>query len=369
MNIRAYIPGDCYWKDIGTPRQFQAAVLDMLLPRAFQQAFPDAPAGPVATVPIAGDGSDRRWYRVSSPTRHSLIVADHGIHSSRDIHGECGAFAAIGRHLYNMGISVPRIYLADAFAGLAIVEDLGTVHLQSVVRNSRNPQEILLWYEKAVRLLIDLSVDGVCGFDSSWAYQTPSYDKELILEKECLYFVEAFLTRYLNLDIRARDLMDEFITLADRALDGAMNGFMHRDFQSRNLMVKHNRIYAIDFQGGRTGPLQYDLASLLIDPYVDLDPSLQDRILDFCIQALSARVSIEPVSFTSAYRYCRITRNLQILGAFGYLTRVKGKSGFDAYVPAALNTLNRSLSQLGASEFPKLTRIAGLAMQKLEGVS
>jgi len=369
MNIQACIPENCYWKDIGTPRQYQSAVLDLLLPRAFQQAFPDAPSGPATSTRIAGDGSDRLWHRIASPP-HSLVVADHGIHSRRDIRGECEAFVAIGRHLYDKGISVPRIYQADAFAGLALVEDLGSVHFQSVVQSSRNPREVLAWYEKAVRLLIDLSVDGGSGFDPAWTYQTPVYDTGLILEKECRYFVEAFLNRYLNLDIHAQNLMDEFEHLADRALDGAMNGFMHRDFQSRNLMVTHNRIYAIDFQGGRTGPIQYDLASLLIDPYVDLDPSLQDRILAFCIQALSARVSVDPVSFTNAYRYCRITRNLQILGAFGYLTRVKGKSGFDTYVPAALKTLNRSLSQFGVSEFTKLRHIAGLALQKLqEGVS
>jgi NDP-sugar pyrophosphorylase family protein/aminoglycoside/choline kinase family phosphotransferase len=368
MTIQACIPENCYWKDIGTPHQYQSAVLDQLLPQAFRQAFPDAPADPTTATRIAGDGSDRLWHRIASPS-HSLVVADHGIHSSRDIRGECEAFAAIGRHLYDKGISVPRIYQVDAFAGLAIVEDLGSVHFQSVVQSSCNPREILAWYEKAVRLLIALSVDGGSGFDPAWTYQTPVYDKAMILEKECRYFVDAFLCRYLNLGIHAQDLMDEFENLADLALVGAMNGFMHRDFQSRNLMVKHNRIYAIDFQGGRTGPLQYDLASLLIDPYVDLDQCLQDRVLEFCIQALSARVSVDPVSFTNAYRYCRITRNLQILGAFGYLTRVKGKPGFDAYVPAALITLNRSLSQLGDAEFPKLTRTAGLALQKLEGVS
>jgi NDP-sugar pyrophosphorylase family protein len=368
VTIQACIPENCYWKDIGTPWQYQSAVLDLLLPQAFQQAFSEAPAGPTTLTPIAGDGSDRRWFRVSSP-RHSLIVADHGIHSSRDIHGECEAFVAIGRHLYGKGISVPRIYRADVFAGLALVEDLGSVHFQSVVRDSRNTQEILSWYEKAVRVLIALSVDGGSGFDPAWTYQTPVYDADLILEKECRYFVEAFLNRYLNLDARAEDLMAEFIKLADRALDGAMKGFMHRDFQSRNLMVKNGRIYAIDFQGGRTGPIQYDLASLLIDPYVDLDQDLQDRVLAFCIQALSARVPVDPASFTSAYRYCRITRNLQILGAFGHLTRVKGKPGFDAYVPAALRTLNRSLSQLEKAEFPELTRIAGLALQKFTGDS
>ncbi|MBI5593989.1 MAG: phosphotransferase [Deltaproteobacteria bacterium] len=365
MTIRAFIPENCYWKDIGTPRQYQSAVLDLLWPRAFQLAFPDAPAGQASTSRIAGDGSDRLWYRISS-ARHSMVVADHGIHSRRDIRGECDAFLAIGRHLFDKGISVPRIYQADSFAGLVLVEDIGDVHLQSIVQGSRDEDEILAWYQSAVRLLVSLSVTGGSGFDPSWTYQTPVYDKALIFEKECRYFVEAYLNRYLNLDIHVEDLMDEFITLADRALNGAVNGFMHRDFQSRNLMVKNSRIYAIDFQGGRIGPIQYDLASLLIDPYVDLSQGLQDRILEFCIQELSARIPVDPISFTISYQYCRITRNLQILGAFGYLTRVKGKPGFDAYIPAALRMLNRSLTHILAEQFPQLTRIAGQALQKLE---
>ncbi len=368
LTIQAFTPENCYWKDIGTPHQYQSAVLDQLLPRAFQQAFPDAPIFPTTSTRIAGDGSDRLWSRVFS-CGHSVVVADHGIHSRQDIRCECDAFVAIGRHLFDKGISVPRIYQADSFAGLAIVEDLGSVHLQSVVQSLRNTDEIFTWYQAAIRLLIALSVDGGGGFDPSWTYQTTIYDTALIREKECRYFVEAFLNGYLNLDIRFADMMDEFDALAELALNGSMNGFMHRDFQSRNLMVKDSRIYAIDFQGGRIGPLQYDLASLLIDPYVDLSQSLQDRILDFCIQTLSARVSVEPVSFASSYRYCRITRNLQILGAFGFLTRVKGKAAFDSYIPAALKMLNRSLSQLRESEFPRLTRIAAQALQKLEGIS
>jgi aminoglycoside/choline kinase family phosphotransferase len=366
--LQAFVPENCYWKDIGTPRQYQSAVLDLLLPRAFQTAFDDAPAGPATMTGIAGDGSDRLWHRVFSPP-HSMVVADHGIHSSPDIRSECEAFVAIGRHLYDKGISVPRIYQADCFSGIVLVEDLGDVHLQSVVQRAQNVDERLAWYRSAIELLISLSIAGAGGFDPSWTWQTPAYDKALIREKECRYFVEAFVKRYLNLDIDDRDLEDEFETLADRALDGAMNGFMHRDFQSRNLMVKNGRIYAIDFQGGRIGPLQYDLASLLIDPYVDLDPDFQEKILECCMQSLCTRVFLDPVSFKNAYRYCRITRNLQILGAFGHLTRVKGKSGFDAYVPSALSTLNRSLEQLPEPEFPQMTRIAGLALQRLKGVS
>lgn len=365
MTIKACIPQNCYWKDIGTPRQYQSAVQDLLSHQAYQLAFADEPTGPAITTCIAGDGSDRQWRRISWP-RHSLVVADHGIHSQKDIRSECEAFIAIGRHLHDKGISVPRIYQADSFAGIVLVEDLGSVHLQALVAACRNPREIRSWYEKAVLLLIDLSVAGATGFDPSWTYQTPAYDKALILEKECRYFVEAFLNGYLNLDICAEDFKDEFNHLAEAALKGAMNGFMHRDFQSRNLMMKNGSLYAIDFQGGRIGPLQYDLASLMIDPYVDLDPRIQDSILDFCISALSERILVDPVSFARSYQYCRITRNLQILGAFGYLTRVKGKSGFEANIPTALKMLVRSLSGHPAGEFPMLTRTAGLARQKLK---
>ena len=361
MTLEAFIPENCYWKDIGTPRQYQAAVLDQLLP----VAFPDASSTPPVLARIAGDGSDRVWYRATSPCC-TVVIADHGIHSQPDIRSECCAFTSIGRHLYDKGISVPWIVAADTFSGLVVVEDLGDIHLQSVVQNSQTPSCILDWYREAVRLLIALSLDGASGFDLSWTWQTPYYDKSMILEKECRYFVEAFLNGYLNLDVHLADLADEFDGLADRALSGAMHGFMHRDFQSRNIMVKNRRLYAIDFQGGRIGPIQYDLASLLIDPYVDLDPDIQNGLLAFCIQELSHKVSLDPVSFTRAYRYCRITRNLQILGAFGYLTRVKGKPGFAAYIPAALRTLNRSLAQLQPSESPNLTRIATLAMKKFE---
>ena len=365
MTIRAYIPENTYWKDIGTPRQFRSAVLDRLLPRA----FPDTSAHAPMLRPLAGDGSDRQWFRAST-AHSSVIVADHGIHCPPDTPSECRAFTTIGRHLFDRGVSVPQIVASDDFSGLVLLEDLGDVHLQTVVQECRRPSDILRWYDKAIQLLVTLSVDGADGFDPSWTWQTPCYDKALILEKECRYFVDAFLQGYLGMDVPFTDVADECDALADGALTGAVTGFMHRDFQSRNILVKAGRLFAIDFQGGRIGPVQYDLASLLIDPYVDIDPDIQNQLLERCIQAISERISIDPASFTASYRHCRITRNLQALGAYGYLTRVKGKPGFEKYIPPALETLNRSLSVLDPAAYPKLVRLTAEAREKLErGIS
>ena len=122
-------------------------------------------------------------------------------------------------------------------------------------------------------------------------------------------------------------------------------------------MIKNNRFYFIDFQGGRLGPVQYDLASLLIDPYVNLSRPVQDNLLKFAIETLSPIIGIDPDKFLSCYQYCAITRNLQILGAFGFLSRIKKKTYFEKYIPNAIKSLKYNLSSFGNTEFPNLTSI------------
>jgi aminoglycoside/choline kinase family phosphotransferase len=122
-------------------------------------------------------------------------------------------------------------------------------------------------------------------------------------------------------------------------------------------MVKNNRFYFIDFQGGRLGPVQYDLASLLIDPYVNLSRSVQDILLTFAVDTLSPVIRIDPYRFLSCYRHCAVTRNLQILGAFGFLSRIKKKTYFEKYIPNAIESLTNNLSYFENMEFPNLTSL------------
>ena len=119
-------------------------------------------------------------------------------------------------------------------------------------------------------------------------------------------------------------------------------------------MVQDERIVFIDFQGGRLGPIQYDLASLLIDPYAALPPAVQEQLFAYGAAMLDSRYGADLERFEKGYRLCAVSRNLQILGAFAFLSRVKGKRQFETYIPAAVSGLARNLTRATVS-LPALT--------------
>ena len=353
--VRAFIVSGHYWIDIGTPDSYRQAVRDSMAQMAFEKTKPGSKGNQIKSERLAGDGSDRRWYRLKTP-QSSLVMVDHGIHDNESC-GEVDAFVSIGHHLLSQGCPVPKIYLYDKFAGLVYMQDVGDTHLQDEVKRTSDAASVLALYKPIVQKLISMSIKGLKGFKSSWTYQTPSYDRELILERECRYFIEAFLINYLKRHDTYTELETEFSLLAQNALNFAITGFMHRDFQSRNIMIDKGDVYFIDFQGGRQGPLQYDLASLMIDPYTQLPEDVQSDLLDYAIQIMEKQNPGCEENFRKGYHYCCLTRNLQILGAFGYLSRVKGKKQFEAYIPAAVKSLHRRLSKDDNKDFPQLTAI------------
>jgi aminoglycoside/choline kinase family phosphotransferase/GTP:adenosylcobinamide-phosphate guanylyltransferase len=340
--IKAFFAGNSYWKDIGTPERYREAVLDRMIPEAFLKAFPEFSESPPIMTRLKGDGSDRGWFRLRSGN-NTLIFADHGIHTGKEP-GEADAFISIGLHLHSRGVPVPRIVHEDTFSGIVFMQDLGDIDLQKTVLKEKDPNVIKRLYENVINRLCHMGLQGALGFEPSWTFQTTHYDRHLILERECRYFVDAFLRNYLNLNIGFEDLAPDFYHLADQIREFSYEGFMHRDFQSRNIMVNGNDFFFIDFQGGRLGPIQYDLASLLIDPYTALSPTLQGQLLKFCIDNLGAKIPLSPDRFQKGFHYCAISRNLQILGAFGFLTRIKKKVWFEKYIPQAMNTLKNNLN-------------------------
>ncbi len=356
--LQACIVNNHRWHDIGSPAGYADAVMDAAAPAAFSKAFGREPEMPVTRTRLAGDGSDRKWFRLSSGYR-SLIAADHGIRTPGEPltypASEAAAFVSIGNHLFEKGIAVPRIYNHDEFSGLVFVADLGDENLQARVVRAADEQEIIDCYRSVIDALIHMSVRGSEGFDSAaWTCQTPAYDRQLILERECRYFVEAFLNGYLGMDIDYNTLAPEFEKLADLATVDAVIGFMHRDLQSKNIMIMDERPFFIDFQGGRLGPIQYDLASLLCDPYVDLSENTRSILLGYCMEKLEQVRPINRESFIAGCHFCSITRLLQALGAFGYLTRVKAKPGFAPYMPVALKTLHNRLDSDAQNLFKQL---------------
>jgi len=352
--IRAWIPDEIYWKDIGTPDRYRQAVVDQMAPDVFARLWPDDDTLPITWKTLAGDGSDRQWFRLNREGR-SLILVDHGMRHSNGP-SEAVAFIDIGRHLKRCAVPVPEILDYDRFAGVVILEDLGDRHLQQIVTGAP-PAKIAAMYERVIAAQIHMGLAGAKGFDPGWAFQTPAYDAELVMEKECRYFVDAFAKGYLLLDVDFDMLQDEFEQLAGRAAGADTIGFMHRDFQSRNIMVCNEQIFFIDFQGGRIGPLAYDLASLLIDPYVALPTSLRHRLIDVACRVMAKLKAGSPEQLRHDFDYCALARNLQILGAFGFLTLKKGKPFFHDFIPPAVKTLGECLSGSLGKTFPKLRRL------------
>ncbi len=353
--IKAYIARNHVWHDIGTPQRYHRAAVDHMAPLAFEVAFGLPTTGSIQRHKLHGDGSDRQWHRMEKEGQ-TLIMADHGI-----LHApgqqEVDAYVAIGRHLERCGVPVPHFYLHDRCSGLVFVEDLGDKLLQTELKYMKG-DEIRRCYGRVIDIWITMAMEGRRGFDTAWTYQTPHYDRRVILENECRYFMEAFIRGHLGWEMRYETLESEFGLIADQIEKFAVIGFMHRDLQSRNIMLRDEKICFVDFQGGRLGPLQYDLASLLIDPYAALSPSLQQQLFSYGSAELQRRYGIDADDFLLGYLFCALSRNLQMLGAFAYLTGTKGKAWFAEYIPRAIASLHRNLSAIQTIPLPKLIALA-----------
>ncbi|MGD8835182.1 MAG: sugar phosphate nucleotidyltransferase [Desulfobacteraceae bacterium] len=353
--IKAQVIRGHRWYDIGTPENYQSAVYDHMAPEAFIKAFGHRPAGALQKVPLKGDGSDRRWSRIHD-TENSLIVVEHGIRSSTGVQ-EVDAYVSIGRHLAAHRVAVPKIHAHDRHAGLVFNQDLGDTHLQTFI-GKMDANESCKHYQAVIDQWIVMAVEAGRSFDTVWTYQTPYYDAQVVLDNECRYFTQAFVEGYLGWPPAYEELRQEFEQLAEKIMQAGIAGFVHRDFQSRNIMIQGEKPYFIDFQGGRLGPIQYDLASLLIDPYTDLPGPVQSQLLVYAVEKLRNCIEFNRDQFLKGYGFCAVSRNLQILGAFAFLSRIKGKPHFETYIPIAARSLQRNLACLKGLSLPKLEKIA-----------
>lgn len=354
--IQGLIVEHHYWHDIGTLTGYHDAAKEALARRALGDN-PQYLAQPVVQwTTLKGDGSDRIWQRASCE-QSSVIVVDHGPPSSGDVTCEADSFVAIGRHLHKKAVPVPEIYGYDRALGLVALEDCGDRHLQDVICQTTEPTQILHHYRMVIDVLMRMGVQGANGLALGLLYDTTHYDRNFILEKEARYFYDAFLRGLMRVKVDFSFLKEDFELLAKLSLTSEHFGFLHRDFQSRNILVSAGSYYVIDFQGARLGPLQYDLASLLIDPYVGLPQNLQETLVAYYMEKLSERVPVNPSRFLYAYGYCAVNRNLQVLGAFAFLSRVKGKKHFESYIPVALESLKENLHNLGSGSCKRLREV------------
>ena len=294
-------------------------------------------------LPLYSDGSQRLFHRFGDEKGlHTFILVENPP-KTKIIEKENISYLKIGRHLFHQGLPVPEIYRVDLDLGLFILEDFGDHLVQAEVQAGKNRKNL---YKKVIELLIKMQFDGFKDFDTNWCYQTKQFDRHCMRTFESNYFRDAYLTDYLGLKQDWPELEKPFDYLAQQAESAGMNSFLHRDFQSRNLLITPKGLGIIDWQGGRLGPFPYDLASLLIDPYVALSQDERTDLYEYYVNCLSPLGTEYIVILKKYYPYLAIQRNLQILGAYSFLSKVQGKTVFEQYIPPSINSLVFLLKQL-----------------------
>jgi hypothetical protein len=277
---------------------------------------------------------------------------------------ENAAYLNIGRHLRDKGLPLPEIYRFDLGKGWFIMEDFGDVSLQMACERAK---ERIFLYAPVVEILFLQQTRGSEGFDTEWTCQTATYDRQVMRRYEVEYFKEAFLGTYLGLRQEWPGLESSFEHLIEEACKAENHFFLHRDFQSRNIMITGEKIGILDWQGGRLGPLAYDLASLVIDPYTKLPVREKDEIYGTYLQLLRQKEPHRVASFEKSFPYLAIQRNLQILGAFSFLSRVRGKTYFEEYIPGAVESLQHLLQTLNDRKLSSLKDLVDCLSDSLGG--
>ncbi|MFU8858511.1 MAG: aminoglycoside phosphotransferase family protein [Deferrisomatales bacterium] len=298
---------------------------------------------PLSVAPLHGDGSARRFFRVRGEG-HTYVLLEGQDPAENE------AYVRIARHLGDRGIRVPRVRGADESRGWILLEDLGDRSLFAALREPGADPFAL--YEPVLELLARMQVRGAEGFRLETGFAPAPYGTDLMVEGEGLYFAREVARGFLGLVVpdAFRGDLERLAALGASAPGGF---FLHRDFQSRNIQLTPEGPALLDFQGARPGPLAYDAAALILDPYVDNPPALRTRLLERyrgCLVRLGASSA-----WTEDGRYALgAFRLLQALGAFGKLGGRLGKPGFLEHVGAALRLLGEHLGERGKREFPVL---------------
>lgn len=290
---------------------------------------------------IGTGGSERRYYRIGNEKVLMICRPDDPDFKR---HIEYSIF------FLKNGIRVARLIRYEEEKKTAIFEDLGDITLYSWLKGKGDLSLIEDMYKKVIEVLIN--IHRIIPDNSSPSFRVFDYEH---FRWETRYFTERFLRPLAGLDIDD-EIEREFHELALIA-DSYPKRLIHRDFQSQNIMIKDNMPYIIDFQGARLGPPGYDLVSLLWDPYYRLDVSLRQNLLEYYMDRAGKIIpDLDRKSLSESLTFLRLQRHMQALGAYGFLSMVKGKRYFLKYIPEAVRLLKEGIFLL-REKFPGIYRL------------
>lgn len=291
-------------------------------------------------VPLPASGSNRRYYRLTLPS-------DKAIAAEGTSHEENAAFISLSSHFLSKGLPVPRV-LAESEDGMSYIqEDLGDKTLFDTLASSR---EAGVYSEEDKSLLLNViselprfQYEGAQGLDFSVCYPQSEFDRRTVMF-DLNYFKYCFL-KATGVEFNEIRLQDDFERLCEDLVFPCKT-FMYRDFQSRNVMLKDGKPYFIDFQGGRRGPIYYDLASFVYQARAAYPSALREELIQTYLKALAPyEPALDEGRFRSQLRLFVLFRTLQVLGAYGFRGFFERKPHFIKSVPPAIENLKTLIAE------------------------
>ena len=300
---------------------------------------------------LNSSGSNRRYFRIKGGNTSLVGV----IGTNRD---ENFAFIDIGRHFIEKGIRVPRVMAVSDDGMRYIQEDLGNDQLYNLVSQGRESGEYSSYECRllchTMEMLPKIQFKGAEGLDWSICDPEPEFNKQMVMF-DLNYFKYCFL-KATGMDFNEVKLQEDFERLQEDLVKETGNTFMYRDFQARNVMMKDGEPYFIDYQGGRKGPIYYDVASFIWQARARYPEALRKEMVQTYLSALKGYTNVDENYFLSRLRLFVLFRSLQVLGAYGFRGYFEKKPHFLASVPFALSNLRRLL-QTPFDEYPYLNEI------------
>src|SRR5271169_5331730 len=319
-------------------------------------------------LPLQGElgGSGRRIIRLSSEGATAIGIL-YGVRE------ENRAFLEFSKHFRQHGLPVPQIYGEDLDHGAYLEEDLGDTTLFQLLAKNRHGEQIAApvveAYGKVVAVLPRFQVEAGRDLDYSACYPIGSFDRQSVAW-DLNYFKYYFL-RLAGVPFNEQALEDDFGRLTEFVLGASRDYFLYRDFQSRNVMLCDGEPFFVDYQGGRKGALQYDIASLLYDSKADLPPELRQQLLDYYFDTLTNFAPVARDEFMRYYYPYVYVRVMQALGAYGFRGFYERKTHFLQSVPYALKNLRWLLQHAELPSMPSLMQALRLiaGSEKLQSIA
>lgn len=316
-----------------------------MLQDLYKQLFGSLPEN---IKPLTKAGSNRQYFRLSGSKATVIGVIGTSIEENE-------AFIYLSNHFTSKGLPVPHVLAVSSDRLCYLQDDLGDVSLFSRL------DDISL-LKKTISLLPDLQYLGAEGLDFDKCYPVKSFDKQSILW-DLNYFKYCFLNTT-ALSYNEPKLEQDFRKMAERLSEPDCRTFMARDFQSRNVMIKNNAPWFIDFQGGRRGPAEYDLVSFISQARAGFSDEVKKLLIETYIDSASRYKTIHQAEFIERLHEYELLRNLQVLGAYGFRGKFERKPHFIKSIPLALASLGKVIAYPGAENYPYLVSVLRDMLQK-----